>query len=62
MKKLKFAGIRLDDYKYVDMWCDYTEMIKTANSRKEVILSLAVKYSITDRQVYNIIKRLEKKI
>lgn len=62
MRKLKSAGIRLDDYKYADMWRDYAEMIKTANSRKVVILSLAEKYRITDRQVYNIIKHLEKKI
>ena len=62
MRKLKEAGIRLDDYKYVDMWRDYVEMLKTAESRKEVMLSLADRYGITDRQVYNIIKHLEKKI
>ena len=62
MRKLKEAGIRLDDYKYVDMWRDYLEMLKTAESRKEVMLSLADRYGITDRQVYNIIKHLEKKI
>ena len=62
MRKLKSAGIRLDDYKYADMWRDYAEMIKTATSRKVVILSLSEKYRITDRQVYNIIKYLEKKI
>ena len=62
MRKLKEAGIRRDDYKYADMWKDYVEMMKTAGSRKEVILSLAEKYKITDRQVYNIIKHLEKKI
>lgn len=62
MRKLKKAGIRLDDYKYVDMWRDYVEMLKTAESRKEVMLSLADRYGITDRQVYNIIKHLEKKI
>ena len=62
MRKLKSAGIRLDDYKYADMWRDYAEMIKTATSRKVVILSLSEKYRTTDRQVYNIIKHLEKKI
>ena len=62
MRKLKKAGIRLDDYKYVNMWRDYVEMLKTAESRKEVMLSLADRYGITDRQVYNIIKHLEKKI
>ena len=62
MRKLKEAGIRLDDYKYVDMWRDYVEMLKTAESREEVMLSLADRYGITDRQVYNIIKHLEKEI
>ncbi|MBR6275925.1 MAG: hypothetical protein IKR31_03200 [Prevotella sp.] len=62
MRKLKEAGIRLDDYRYAPIYRDYVVLMKTTESRKVVILSLSQKYGITDRQVYNIIKHLEKKI
>lgn len=62
MRKLRKAGVRPDDYKYADLYRDYQDLIQTAESRKEVILSLAQKYGYTDRQVYNIIKHLEYKV
>lgn len=62
MCKLRKAGIRLDDYKYADMWKDYVEMKKACNSKKVIILSLSEKHGYTDRQVYNIIKHLEKDV
>lgn len=62
MRKLRKAGIRPDDYKYADLYRDYQSLCQTADSRKEVILSLAEKYGYTDRQVYNIIKHLEHKV
>jgi hypothetical protein len=62
MRKLRKAGVRPDDYKYADLYRDYLKMKQTESSRKVVILSLAQRYSYTDRQVYNIIKHMEKEI
>lgn len=62
MRKLRKAGVRPDDYKYSDLYRDYLSLMKNESSRKVVILSLAQKYSYTDRQVYNIIKHLEKEV
>lgn len=59
LQNLKRAGIKLDDYKYCDLYRDYIELAKTEPSRKSVFLTLAQRYHITDRQVYNIIKRME---
>ena len=59
LQKLKEAGIQLDDFKYCDLYRDYLKLSETMGSRKEVILSLAQKHGISDRQVYNILKRLE---
>lgn len=58
-QKLKQAGVRLDDYKYCDLYRDYVEMSRTENNRKVVFLTLAQRYNITDRQVYNIINHLK---
>ncbi len=62
LQKLKEAGVKLEDFKYCDLYRDYLKMSETMHSRKEVILSLAQKHGYTDRQVYNILKHLEKSV
>lgn len=62
LQRLKEAGIRLEDYKYCDLYRDYLKLSETMGSRKEVILSLAQKHGISDRQVYNILNRLERSV
>lgn len=62
MRKLRKAGVRPDDYKYSDLYREYLRLKQTEGSRKVIILSLAQKYSYTDRQVYNIIKHMEKEV
>lgn len=62
MRKLRKAGVRPDDYKYADLYREYQRLMRTDSSRKVIILSLAEKFGYTDRQVYNIIKHMEKRI
>lgn len=61
-QRLKRAGIRLEDAKYCDLYRDYVEMSRTEPSRKVVLLSLAEKYGISDRQVYNIINHMKQPV
>jgi len=62
MRKLRKAGVRPDDYKYADLYREYQRLMRTDSSRKVIILSLAERFGYTDRQVYNIIKHMEKRI
>ena len=62
MRKLRKAGIKPDDYKYADLYREYQELQKSDMSRKAIVLTLAQRYCYTDRQVYNIIKHMEKRI
>lgn len=62
LQKLNEAGIRLEDYKYCDLYRSYLELSEKMKTRKEVILTLAENYHISDRQVYNILKRLERDV
>lgn len=62
LQKLNEAGIRLEDYKYCDLYRSYLQLSETMTTRKAVILTLAEKYHITDRQVYNILNRLERSV
>lgn len=59
LQRMNEAGIRLEDYKYCDLYRDYLKLSETMNTRKEVILTLAERHHISDRQVYNILKHLE---
>ena len=61
-RKLKQAGVKLDDYRYCDLYREYTEMSRTERSRKEVFLTLAQRHGITERQVYNIVNHLKKRV
>lgn len=59
LQKLNEAGIRLEDYKYCDLYRDYLQLSETMKSRKAVILTLSERHHISDRQVYNILHHLE---
>lgn len=62
LQRLKEAGVKLEDYRYCDLYRDYVEMSRTERSRKVVILTLAERYNISDRQVYNIVGRMSSPI
>ena len=62
LKRLNDAGIRLEDYKYCDLYYNYLELSEKLDSRKAVILTLAEMHGISDRQVYNILNRLERSV
>ena len=58
-QNLKRAGVRLDDYKYCDLYRDYVELSRKESNRKVVFLTLSERYGISDRQVYNIINHFQ---
>ena len=59
LQRMNDAGIRLEDYKYCDLYRDYLQLSEKMKSRKAVILTLAERHHISDRQVYNILHHLE---
>ena len=59
LQKLKEAGVKLDDYRYCDLYRDYAEMSHTERNRKVVFLTLAERYGISGRQVYNIVNHMK---
>lgn len=59
LQRLKEAGVKLEDYRYCDLYRDYTEMSRTERNRKVVFLTLAQRYNISDRQVYNIVNHMK---
>ena len=59
LQRLKEAGVKLEDYRYCDLYRDYMEMLRTERNRKVVFLTLAERYGISDRQVYNIVNHMK---
>ena len=59
LQRLKESGVKLEDYRYCDLYRDYTEMSRTERNRKVVFLTLAERYGISDRQVYNIVNHMK---
>lgn len=59
LQNLKNAGIKLEDYRYCDLYREYVEMSRIERNRKVIMLTLAQRYGITDRQVYNVINHMK---
>jgi len=59
LQKLKFAGIKLEDYKYCNLYREYCKMLEEGVKRTAIAAILGERYGLSCRQVYNIIKHLE---
>ncbi|MGP1537449.1 hypothetical protein [Bacteroides heparinolyticus] len=57
LKKLQDVGIRLEDYRYVDLYSDYTRMLERGGKVSYIVAVLSDRYSVSERKVYDLIKR-----
>ncbi len=60
MNMLMRCKIRLEDARFVPLFEDYTVMVGTGEKVTYVVATLAEKYCISQRKVYQIIKRMGK--
>jgi hypothetical protein len=58
LSKIKNAGVRLDDYAYIDMYNDFMRMQGSGEKTTYIVAVLAEKYNISERKIYYLIKRL----
>lgn len=59
INRLKMAGIRLEDAKYVDLYTDYTTLLGRGEKVSYIVARLAEKYAVSERKVYALIKRFK---
>lgn len=59
LKRLKTAGIRLEDEAYIDLYTDYSTMIAHGEKVSYIVAHLSDKYDVSERKVYNLIKRFQ---
>ena len=59
IKKLKIAGIRLEDEEFVDLYTDYTMLLEHGEKMSYIVARLSDKYAVSERKVYMLIKRFQ---
>jgi hypothetical protein len=58
LSKIRDAGIRLEDYMYIDMYNEFELMHGNGEKITYIVAVLAEKYSISERKIYYLIKHL----
>ncbi|RRC98473.1 hypothetical protein [Prevotella sp. OH937_COT-195] len=59
IKRLKIAGIRLEDEQFVDLYNDYSTLLENGEKVSYIVACLSDKYAISERKVYGLIKRFK---
>ena len=59
LRNLHIAGVRLDDTNYIDLYTEYRRMLSKREKVSYIVAALAVKYAISERKVYALIKRFQ---
>ena len=57
--RMRMAGIRLEDTRYVGLYSDYEKMIHEGHKVTYVIAFLAGKYGVCERKAYSLVKRMK---
>lgn len=59
LKKFQTAGIRMEDVQYIDLFNEYLALVTQGEKVSYIVAILADKYTISERKVYDLIKRFK---
>ena len=59
IKRLRIAGIRLEDEEFVDLYSDYTTLLKQGEKVSYIVAVLSDRYAVSERKVYWLIKHFQ---
>ncbi len=62
LRRIHHAGIRPDDYKYADLYTEYQERLAGGEKVTYIVATLAMRYNVSERQVYNLIGKFGSEI
>lgn len=60
LTRLKETGFKLEDCRFIDMYSEYEQMIGERNKVTYVVSYLSIKYDVSERKVYGVIKHFKK--
>jgi hypothetical protein len=61
INRLSKIGFKPDDYKYIDLYSDFESMRCNGDKVTYIVSFLADKYSVSERKIYDVIKRFGKR-
>ena len=53
-------GVKQDDVRYIDLYAEFEKLKNRGEKTTYVVLYLAEKYSVSERKVYDVIRRFKK--
>ena len=59
LKTFQKVGIRLDDVQYIDLYYEYRKMVADGEKVSYIVATLATTYDISERKVYDLIRRFK---
>ena len=62
LKLLSNLDVKIDDYKYVDLFDEYETMAKNGDKISYIVTFLSQKYNISEASVYRLIRRFKNTI
>ena len=58
LKRLHKNGIKVGDYKWLDLYNDYLQMKAENHKTSYVVAKLSSKYKVCERQVFKVVKKM----
>ena len=58
LRRLSCVGVKTEDFRYVDLFEDYSRMRKAGDKTTYIVAILSDKYAISERKVYDVIRHL----
>lgn len=62
LRRIHHAGIRPDDYKFADLYTEYEERISSGEKVTYIVATLATKYGVSERQIYNLLGKFGREV
>ena len=59
LKKFQTAGIRMEGVEYIDLFNEYLALVTQGEKVSYIVATLADKYTISERKVYDLIRRFK---
>lgn len=60
LNRLVVIGFKPDDCKYIELYAEYDRMHRDGEKMTYIVSFLSVKYGVSERKVYDIIRRFKK--
>lgn len=58
LKRLHKNGIKVNDYKLLDLYNDYLQMKADGDKTSYIVAKLSNKYKVCERQVFKVVKKM----